>query len=137
MGTRLRDILVGYDGSAAARRALDVAADLAAAGDGSVTVVSVVPVYAAPAGVDPLDNRAVHQLELREAREVLQARGVRTTGFLASGDPARELTRIAREGDYDAIVVGCPPHRRLARAIWGCTSEHVAAHADRRVVLVP
>jgi len=133
----LKDILLGYDGSDAARRALDVAADLATAEDGSVTVVSVVPVYGGLTGVDPLDNRALHQLELREARDLLQARGVRTVGFLASGDPARELSRIAREGDYDAIVVGAPIHHRLARAIWGCTSEHVAAHADRRVLLVP
>ena len=137
MGSNLKDILLGYDGSAAARRALDVAADLAKAGDGSVTVVSVVPVYAAPTGIDPLDNRAVHQLELREARDLLQERGIRTIGFLATGDPARELTRIAQEGDFDAIVVGSPPHGRLARAIWGCTSEHVAARADRRVLLVP
>lgn len=137
MSARMKSILLAYDGSRPAHRALDLAADMAAAFDATVTVVSVVPVYPGPAGVDPLDNRSVHQQELREARDVLQGRGVRTVGFVPAGDPAKVIEKIAREGEYDAVVVGTRRLGPLGRLFWGSTSRYVATHVPSTVVVVP
>lgn len=133
----LKSILLAYDGSRPARRALELAADMASAFEATVTVVSVVPVYPGPAGVDPLDDRTVHQAELREARDMLQGRGVRTVGFVPAGDPAKVIERIAKEGEYDAVVLGSRRLGPLGRLLWGSTSQYVAGHVRSTVVVVP
>lgn len=137
MSAQLKSILLAYDGSRPAHRALELVADMAAAFEATVTVVSVVPVYPGPAGIDPLDDRTLHQTELREAREVLQERGVRTVGFAPSGDPARVIEKIAKEGEYDAVVLGSRRLGLVGRMLWGSTSQYVAGHVPSTVVVVP
>ncbi len=133
----MRSILLAYDASAAARRALERAADLAASSGASVTVVSVVPVGPGRAGTDPLDDRTLHVREVREAKEMLWARGVHTVGFVLAGDPARLIVRAAREGTFDVVVMGTRHLGRLGRMLWGSVSDYVAAHAGRTVLIVP
>lgn len=137
MNERIRSILLAYDGSRPAHRALELVTDMAAAFEATVTVVSVVPLYPGPGGVDPLDDRALHQAELREARDALQEHGVRTVGFVTTGDPAKEIERIAREGEYDAVVMGSRRLGPLGRLLWGSTSRYVATHVPSTVVVVP
>ncbi len=134
---RLSSILLAYDGSGPARRALELVADMAAAFEATVTVLSVIPVYPGPAGYDPRDNEERHQAELREAREVLQGRGIRMVGFAPSGDPARVIERVAREGEYDAVVLGSRRLGLLGRCLQGSTSRYVASHVASTVVVVP
>jgi nucleotide-binding universal stress UspA family protein len=105
MAARARRILVGYDGSSASRRALEVVADLAGYG----TTVAVV---AAPRDVGN------HAAELRrlvdEAREALLRRHVAARCFAAEGDRARSLVDVARDLDVDLLVVARPS----AAAAW-------------------
>ena len=133
----MRSILLAYDASAAARRALARAADLAVASGSSVTVVSVVPVGPGRSGTDPLDDRALHTREVREAKELLWARGVPTVGFVLAGDPPRLIARAAREGAFDLVVIGTRHLGRLGRLLWGSVSDYVATHAGRDVLVVP
>jgi nucleotide-binding universal stress UspA family protein len=135
--TPLRSILLAYDAGAPARRALERAAELASAAAASVTVISVVPVRPGRAGTDPLDNRAMHTQAVREAKELLWARGVRTVGFVAAGDPPRLIEQTARDGAFDLVVIGTRRLGRLGRILWGSVSDHVAAHAGRAVLIVP
>lgn len=137
MSARIGCILLAYDGSAPARHALELAADMAAAFGATVTVLSVVPVYPGPAGADPRDNAERHQAELREAREVLQERGVHMVGYAPTGDPARVIERVARDGAYDAVVLGTRRLGLLGRFLQGSTSRYVAAHVVTTVVVVP
>ena len=85
---------------------------------------------------DPCDDDVTHALEPWEAREIVRRSGLEPTLVERAGDPAETIERIAREGDFDLIVVG-------SRGLWdeaerymgGSVSEHVAAHARVTVVV--
>ena len=131
----MKKILVAYDGGEPAHRALEMAADLAAKFDATVSVVSVIPVHPGRVPVDPWDDRPVHTAELVEAREILLKRGIEPTLHEPAGDPAVTIEKIAEEGGYDMVIVGSRGIGALSRALQGSVSEHVATHATATVVV--
>jgi nucleotide-binding universal stress UspA family protein len=131
----MQRILLAYDGTDAARKALDTAATFATTFDASITVVSVVPVHPGRAPMDPWDDRDVHTEELREAAGLLRERGVSFDLIEPLGDVPRTIERIADEGDYDHIVVGSRNLGAVGRLLQGSVSEHVATHASTTVVV--
>ena|SRR5688572_20603637 len=131
----MKRILVAYDGSEPARRALDTTIELAKASDALVTVVSVVPVHPGRVPIDPWDDPRVHALELREAEQILAARGVTAEYMQPSGDPARKIEQLADEGGFDTIVIGSRGLGAVSRFLQGSVSEHVATHASATVVI--
>jgi nucleotide-binding universal stress UspA family protein len=88
-------IVVGYDGSEGARRALDRAAKLMGYG-ASLTVVHVVPSSGNSNGYHLLD----------EARTLLNDRLLSARTVERFGDPTQELVRAARELHADLLVIG-------------------------------
>ncbi len=131
----MKKILLAYDGGDPARRALETVAELASSFGAEVSVVSVVPIHAGRAPADPWDDVTVHAQELREARNVLAARGIAADLLEPSGDPARTIERIATEGDYDTIVVGSRGLGSLGRLLQGSVSEHVVTHSTATVIV--
>lgn len=131
----MQRILLAYDGTDAARKALDQAATFATTFDASITVVSVVPVHPGRSPMDPWDGRDVHDEELREAAGLLRERGVTFDLIEPLGDVPRTIERIADEGDYDVIVVGSRNLGAVGRLLQGSVSEHVATHASTTVVV--
>lgn len=104
-----RTIVVGYDETEPAQRALARAADLATAFACEVVVASVAPVLAGSremGGVDPIEPPDLHLEELDHARRFLRSRGVEGQFELAVGDAASAIVRLAHEHDADLIVVG-------------------------------
>lgn len=98
MAARTRRIVVGYDGSDAARRALDAAADLVGYG----STLAVVTVQEAPA--------ASPHATIDEARTRLLERHVPALYFEPTGEPAEAIVGTARRLDADLIVVGRSDH---------------------------
>jgi nucleotide-binding universal stress UspA family protein len=131
----MKKILVAYDASEPARRALELAAELAGPFEATVGVVSVVPVHAGRAPVDPWDDREVHTTALAEARAILVGRGIEPILYAPAGDPAKTIEEVAEDGDFDTIVVGSRGQGLLGRVLQGSVSEHVATHASATVVL--
>ena len=130
-------IVVGYDGSEAATRALERAADLAGYGT-TVTVVSVAPsVYAQgfPPVADPEDSARSRGL-LREARDQLVLRHVPVQTKAAVGEPAAMIVDTAADLDADLIVVGTRNGNALQRIVLGSTSTKVLHHAACDVLVV-
>jgi nucleotide-binding universal stress UspA family protein len=93
MAAQPRRILVGFDGSDAAWRALDTAIHLTGYGS-TLTVVTVAPEGESPGG------------ELSEVRQRVHARGLTATYVQRAGDPVEELLDAARELEAELIVVG-------------------------------
>lgn len=131
----MKRILVAYDGSDAARRALEQAIGLATALGAAVGVVSVVPPARRGAPPDPRDARTVHARELLEARTRLRDAGIEPELIEPGGDPARTIERVAEERGYDLVVLGAPGRRPFARRIRGSVAEHVASHARVTVIV--
>jgi nucleotide-binding universal stress UspA family protein len=132
----MKKILVAYDGTEPAHRALDLAADLAKHYEAHVGVISVVPFHPGRMPVDPWDDRAVHADELVEARAALMRYGIEPVLYEPAGDPAKTIEQVAADGDYDVIVVGSRGLNAVSRALQGSVSEHVSTHATATVVVV-
>jgi nucleotide-binding universal stress UspA family protein len=131
----MKKILVAYDGTEPADRALTTAIDLAKAFDAEVGVVSVVPVHPGRSPIDPWDDPAVHTEQLKRANIILRAAGVEATLHKPGGDPASAIEQEARDGGYDTIVIGSRGQNAVERVLQGSVSEHVATHATATVVI--
>lgn len=129
-------ILLAYDGSDPAQRALETAADLAAHYGASLSVLSVVPVHPGRAPIDPWDDRDVHRRELLEAATRLRDRGIEPELLEGSGDPAKVIERVAGERHADMIVIGSRDLGTVGRWLQGSVSTHVATHAPTTVTIV-
>jgi nucleotide-binding universal stress UspA family protein len=131
----MKRILVAYDGGDPGRKALDTAVELAKGTGGSISVVSVVPIRAGRAPIDPWDDREVHASELEEARVILAEAGVSADYLEPFGDPARTIESLVRDRGYDTVVLGARGLGSLSRFLQGSVSEHVATHANATVVI--
>lgn len=144
-GLALRHLLVGVDRSETSRTALDVAADVAMALGGSLSVLEVVeyvPPFplgastAVPSEVDePSPGRAMELLEA-EVRD-LRERGVGVQVIVRTGDPAATLLEVADDVDADLVVVGTRGRGGPAELLLGSVARTVADRARRPTLVVP
>jgi nucleotide-binding universal stress UspA family protein len=128
-------ILLAYDGSEPAIRALDATVELATRFGAFVGVISVVPIRAMNMGIDPWDDREVHADMLRDAQHRLREKGIEPELIEPYGDPAWTIERIAAERKFDTIVIGSRGQGALGRFFAGSVSEHVATHSDATVIV--
>ncbi|MDF2749940.1 MAG: universal stress protein [Gaiellaceae bacterium] len=126
MAARAKSIVVGYDGSEAARRALDRAADLV---DGYGSTLAVVTVT----GRDEDDATTA---TLDDARERLLARHVTASYVEQVGEPADRLVEAATSRGADLLVVGRRDHGALERLVLGSVSTKVLHGAPCDVLVV-
>jgi nucleotide-binding universal stress UspA family protein len=146
----MRTIVVGYDDSEAAHRALQRAADLATAFSSRLVVTSVAePVveFVSPLGEAPtlgrlpapgarVDTSEIHRGDLEHARALLNEREVEATFVLGHGFAADAIVNIAEQEGADLIVVGTREPGFLDRLLGGSVSEGVARSARCDVLIV-
>jgi nucleotide-binding universal stress UspA family protein len=132
-----RRILLCYDGSAEARRALERVGEVASVVTSRVTVVSVAePIYPnAPytGYADPGEEQA-HRRLLEQAAEDL-GQGVETTTLEPVGDPAAAILDAARDG-ADLVVVGSRHRGLIKRLLFRSVSAEIVVEAPCDVLVV-
>ncbi len=132
------NIVVAYDGSDTAKRALDRAAELAKDG-ATVTVVSAVHVHP-PAGrsAGPIDQGEVSERrqELAEAEALLGEKGIKPELVEGHGDPGEVIVDQAKESGADLIVVGTRGLNVAERMLLGSVSTKVLHDAPCDVLVV-
>jgi len=134
-----RWIVVGYDGSEAAGRALLRAADEAGERDAVVIVTSTMQLYSAGPAAEPLLEPAADASKLlAAAKATVTARtSVADVVVVArEGDPAEELLAVARASNADLIVVGRRGKDFVARTLLGSVATRVLQHAPCDVLVV-
>lgn len=135
-----RKILVGYDGSDAARKAFDVALDLSAKHGAELWVVSVAQPLAIGDDVETeavIENSRNYRRQLlAELRSVIVEKGVEVHYEVAVGHPAEQIIYDADRHAVDLIVVGDRGRSKLARLLLGSVSRHVVEFAGRAVMVV-
>ena len=140
-------ILICYDGSPAAVRAIETAAALlgprrAVVLDvaSSMTVAeSVAAPYSAMAGAAVEETYAAEAVRIAaEGTEIARSSGFDAVARATRAVPTWEgIVEIADELDAPVIVVGSRGLRGLNEALHGSVSHQVAAHAGRPVLIVP
>jgi nucleotide-binding universal stress UspA family protein len=106
----METIVIGYDESEVAKRALDRAAELAKAFQSQLIVTSVAPVVSdvgrSAGPTDSTDPPSAHVEQLRHARSYLEEQGVKADYVAAVGHRAETIAQIAKERDADLVIVG-------------------------------
>jgi nucleotide-binding universal stress UspA family protein len=130
-------IVVGYDGSAAAKRALERAAELASDPSHVVVIAVAVPYprsgITIPANRDPEEFRRRAD-DLDVARRFLSSRGILAETLQARGSPAEVLVDASK--DADLVIVGSASLNRLQRLVLGSVSSQVVRDAACDVLVV-
>ena len=135
----MKTIVLGFDDSPEAGRALARAAELAAVLGARVLVTSVAPLLQPAArGIgpyDPADPPERYLALARDAAKTLAERGVAAEAISGLGQAGDAIVALADEHDAELIVVGMSHHPHIARILGG-VSEDVAHHAHCDVLLV-
>jgi nucleotide-binding universal stress UspA family protein len=128
-------ILVGYDGSETARRALVHAAKLVGRG-GEVDVINVIAAQAVSARIETVreGDRRRQRKVFREAKALLEELDVRMTPVKAVGDPSTEIRAAAEKRATGIVVVG--RGSGLRRLIHGSVSNRLVRNAPCDVLIV-
>ena len=142
-----RSILVGFDGSPHAERALSEAVAIARADHSSLTVMAIVPDPTPLEGLGSLGfggpALAVMESELEDdyaahldaAVDALPA-DLPVTKLLVHGRPGPALVDQARAGNHDLVVVGSRGLGTAASILLGSVSGYVLHHLPGAALVV-
>lgn len=134
----MNKILVAYDGSESAKRALEEAAKLLGS-DRTLTVVSVaeeLPQFGRAAAMLVPEEGEERRRELREAKTVLAERGIAATVVERRGDAATMILDEAEKEGVELIVMGTRGLGPGKRWLLGSVSTKVLHHAPANVLVV-
>ena len=128
-------LLLAYDASPVAKRALRHAAMLVGRG-GKVAVINVIPVQSVSSRLETVtdEERSRQTSILREARAALGRRGIEPQLIAAIGDPVTEILAAAEATSAQTIVVGRSERRHLAhgsldsRLVRGAQADVLVVH---------
>jgi len=145
----MKTVLVAFDGSDSAERALVRAADLTEAFRATlvVTSVAVVPIpqsgmeaalLATPAhlAAEAVDELALAETQLERARALLATRRIEVEFVPEVGAPAERIVELAETRQVDLIVVGTGEPGFLERLLQGSVSREVSRSTHRDVMIV-
>jgi nucleotide-binding universal stress UspA family protein len=137
-----KTIVVGYDGSEQAKKALGVGKTLVKLTSGKLLIVSVVNVcFAYDSSTLPLNDsiKAMKEKALNDvnsAVEEAKKEGLEAEGIVTEGDPASTLIDIAEKRGGDLIVTGNRGLSKLKRAVLGSVSFNVVEMSKVPVLIV-
>jgi nucleotide-binding universal stress UspA family protein len=135
-------ILVAYDGSEGAKKALKTAIDLAklyGAELHSISVEEHLPHYAATVG-EVLEAKAEKNgyfaKLIEEAKEMADREGVILHTKVVAGHEVETIVDYAKERRFDLVVIGFMGHSRVYDRVWGSTSQNLTRLVPCTVVVV-
>jgi len=127
-------VLVGYNGSDAARAAVKLAGQLATSLDAHVQVM--ISMEGGPR--ETPDDIARAQAHLTEARRLMADDGIPCEVFQSARGmaPGEDLVDYARENDVDMIAVGVEKRSRTQKILLGSTAQYIILKAPCPVLTV-
>src|SRR4030066_367515 len=137
-----KKILVGYDGSDGAKKALKAGIDIAkhyGAELHSISVEEDLPHYAATVG-EVLEAKAEKNgyfAKLNdEAKEMAAKEGVVLHAKVVAGHEVETIVDYARDHHFDLVVIGFMGHSKIYDQVWGSTSQNIARLVPCTVMVV-
>ena len=137
----IKKILLGYDGSDAATKALESALDLAVKYQAELFVLTVAqpPDFGEDVETEAIiENSRIYHQRLLESVEhrVAASVGVQAHFEVAVGHPAQQIIYYADRYKVDLIVLGHRGRSKFVRLLLGSVSKQVVQYADRQVLVV-
>lgn len=131
------NIVLAYDGSEGARRALELLGGLVRAGD-RVTAVGVaegIPLFGYAGTLPSPEQEQERDSRLAEAEESLTAQGIAVSLEPRVGDPATAILDVAEREEAGLIVLGTRGLGIAERWLIGSVSDKVLHHAHCSVLV--
>jgi nucleotide-binding universal stress UspA family protein len=137
-----KKILVAYDGSEGANKALEAGINLAKIHGAELVALSVqegLPRFAST--IDEVQEEKAYANQhygklLEKARARAQEAGVELKTIMRPGHPAKTIVQVAKEGKFDLVLVGHTGLSEVWAAFLGTTAEKVSRHAPCSVLIV-
>jgi nucleotide-binding universal stress UspA family protein len=134
----MKKVLIAYDGSEGAQRALQTAIELFSEREILATVVGVaegVPLYGFAGTLPSPEHEKERQRHLEDAGNTLAEHGIASILVPRSGDPATAILDEARKKDVDMIIMGTRGLAAPERWLLGSVSTKVLHQASCRVLV--
>lgn len=137
-----RKILLAYDGSTGAKRALEMSIRLALMTHAEIWALAVeehLPHFAAT--IDEMQEEKVfanhyYEERLEEAYQLAHAKGISLRRVIRAGHVARTIIEFVKEENFDVVVLGRSGHSGAWAMFLGTTAEKVSRHVPCHVLLV-
>ena len=137
-----KKILVGYDGSEGAKKALRTGVNIAkhyGAELHSISVEEDLPHYAATVGevLEAKSEKNGYFTKLnQEAKEMGAKEGVALHTKVLAGHEVETIVDYARDHHFDLVVIGFMGHSKIYDRVWGSTSQNIARLVPCTVMVV-
>jgi nucleotide-binding universal stress UspA family protein len=136
----IKKILLAYDGSESAKKALNAALDLARKYEAELYVLTVAqpPDFGEDVETEAIieNSRSYHQRILAPVKHLVAASGIKARFEVAVGHPAEQIIYHADRYQVDLIVLGHRGKSLFRRLLLGSVSKQVTQYADRTVLVV-
>ena len=134
-------ILVAWDGSEHAKRALAEAIDIARSQDARLTLLTVAtlpPVFPGVGVAVPITEADLTKgaEQVLAEGEALVPEGIAVSSQTAIGHPGIELLKRAKAADHDLIVMGSRGRGAVRSAVLGSVSHFVINHGTVPVLIL-
>jgi nucleotide-binding universal stress UspA family protein len=137
-----KKILVGYDGSEGAKKAVRTAIDIAkhyGAELHSISVEEDLPHYAATIGevqeAKAEKNGYFARLN-QESKEMAAKEGVVLHTKVVAGHEVETIVDYAKDHRFDLLVIGFMGHSKIYDRVWGSTSQNITRLVPCTVMVV-
>ncbi|QGA54064.1 universal stress protein [Sulfolobus sp. E5-1-F] len=139
-----KNIIVAYDGSENAKRALDVAIDLAKKYEAKLTIIEAIDTSVLVGmGLGPVPGEVINEMYNKAKRDIEEAKakainsGVKNVeGVNVEGDPATVVIDYAGKTGADLIVTGSRGLSTVKRIFLGSVSSRIVHEAKTPVLVV-
>ncbi|WP_187152695.1 universal stress protein [Acidianus manzaensis] len=133
-------ILVAYDGSEQAKKALDIAIELARKYDSELYIIEVVDeaIFENSGVLPPLS--AIEELNKKAKKDideaVKKAQGIKVVGEVLSGDPGSTILEYSKNNGIELIVMGSRGLSIFKKILLGSVSTAVLHNSSAPVLIV-
>jgi nucleotide-binding universal stress UspA family protein len=135
-------ILIGYDGSANGKKALEYGIDFAMHAQAEITIVTAFPGLPDFVGSPHYDSLTASMTAEAQRLAEMAAEQARACGIekvrveVLEGPPAECILRVAETRGCDCLVVGSRGRGEMAGLLLGSVSDRLAHHAKVPVLIV-
>lgn len=138
-----KKILVAFDGSDQAKKALEVAIDLAKKYEAEIYVVEVIPTaILAGMGFAPVPDSVINQIfgkakkDMDFVKSLVSNEKIKVTVDILEGDPGSEIINYANKNNIDIIITGSRGLSGIKKLFLGSVSSKIVSEAKVPVLVI-
>lgn len=138
----MQKIIVAYDGSIFAQKAIDKAVEFAKKEESNIICIYVVEDFC-PIGLTEVDCNIIRDLQTKEANAVMssavekfQTEGIKVTEIIEKGNPAEMIIDVAKREGADLIIAASHGKHGVKKFAFGSVTARLIEHSTVPVLVI-